>query len=248
MFLPQAMRQRNREAAEEQARSIERSGDKYQEALAEAARHHSTQEYLRAAKAYREAISLEPDDPTAYFNLGSALSASGGHDMEAAQRYLEAKERWPVGSELWAQAMAKAFDTLQLEQCADVAKPEWWDDEGIKALSARVVRAAPTNDVAANGRLADALSGQCCTWEAGPRSAAELTEAAVYFDRTEALCDAPAQKAALASNAGWCRQKAAAMSQVAAYTEIARGRPFSNFCRLEIARGRPYNGGFRVGY
>jgi hypothetical protein len=63
--------------------------------------------------------------------------------VEEAQRFLEAKERWPVGSERWAQATARAFSTLTQEACAEVAKPEWWNDEELKALSARVVRAAP---------------------------------------------------------------------------------------------------------
>ena len=32
--------------------------------------------------------------------------------MEAAQRYLEAKERYQVGSKNWAEAAARAFDRL----------------------------------------------------------------------------------------------------------------------------------------
>ena len=32
---------------------------------------------------------------------------------------------------------------LAQEECVEVSKPEWWNDEGLKALSARVVRAAP---------------------------------------------------------------------------------------------------------
>ena len=48
-----------------------------------------------------------------------------------------------MGSEGWAEATAAAFDMLTQEACAEVAKPEWWNDEGLKALSARVVRAAP---------------------------------------------------------------------------------------------------------
>jgi len=59
------------------------------------------------------------------------------------QRNLEAMERYPVGSEGWAEATAYAFDMLRHEECAEVAKPEWWNDEELKALSARVVRAAP---------------------------------------------------------------------------------------------------------
>ena len=86
-----------------------------------------------------------------------------------------------------------AFDLLKLEACADVAKPEWWNDEGLKALSARVLRAAP-ND-AAHFMRAMVLSGQCGAWEAGPRSAAELGEAAAHFDRCAVLTDAPAVKA-----------------------------------------------------
>ena len=64
--------------------------------------------------------------------------------MGAAQRYLEAKERHPVSSEYWAQATAMAFTVPIREECREVAKPEWWNDEGLKALSARVLlRAAP---------------------------------------------------------------------------------------------------------
>ena len=84
-----------------------------------------------------------------------------------------------------------------------MVKPEWWDDEGLKALSARVVRAA--NDVATNRMRADVLSGQCDAWEAGPRTAADLKKAAAHYERAATLCPAPAQKAALANNAAICR-------------------------------------------
>ena len=73
---------------------------------------------------------------------------------------------------------------LSQEVCAEVAKPEWWDDEGLKALSARVVRAAP--DVTqAHQMRALVLIGQHGAWEAGPRSAAELREAATHYDRAQ---------------------------------------------------------------
>ena len=130
--------------------------------------------------------------------------------MEAAQRYLEAKERYPVGSEGWADATANAFDTLRLEVCREVAKPEWWNDEGLKALSARVVRAAP-NEVGTNIMRAMVLRGDNDAWEAGPRSVAELMEAAAHYDRGAALCDAPAAKAQFVSLADWCRMAANAM-------------------------------------
>ena len=53
------------------------------------------------------------------------------------------------------------------------------------------------------------LGGQCGAWEAGPRPAVELKEAATHFDRALALCHAPALKAELANNAEWCRQAGA---------------------------------------
>ena len=57
--------------------------------------------------------------------------------MEAAQRYLEATERYPVSSEGWARATAEAFNMLIQDECAEVAKPEWWNDEGLKVCCRR---------------------------------------------------------------------------------------------------------------
>ena len=164
------------------------------------------------------AIALKPDNPVSYFNLGNVINQSG-HHAEAAPRFLEAKERWPVGSESWARATAHAFNVLTL--VAELAKPEWWNDEGLKALSARIVRAAP-NDVAANSIRADVLSGQSRAWEVKPRSATELEEAAAHFDLAAALCAAPVQKSILAGNADWCRNQAEAMRFS---TEVAAASP-----------------------
>ena len=94
--------------------------------------------------------------------------------------------------------------------CREVAKPEWWNDEGLKALSTKVVRAAP-NDEAANKMRAEVLSGICGAWEEGPRSAAELKMAATHYDRAAVLCRAPAVKALLIGAAGSCRSQAEAM-------------------------------------
>ena len=129
--------------------------------------------------------------------------------MEAAQPYLEAKERYLVDSEMWAQATAEAFNMLIQEECAEVAKPEWWNDEGLKALSARVVRAAP-DGLTAHQMRAEVLSGGRGAWGAEPRWVAELKEAATHFDRAWALCSAPAAKADLAGHAAWCRSQAGA--------------------------------------
>eukprot|EP00964_Phaeocystis_antarctica_P064045 scaffold38489_cov44-Phaeocystis_antarctica.AAC.2 len=204
-----AMQQRQREQAEEVARIAAQSGDAYDEVLAEGARYSSKEDWRRAARAYREAIALRPVRPEAYANLASALHNSG-HYVEAAQRYLEAKERYPAGSEMCARTTAWAFDMLRQEECAEVAKPEWWNDEGLKALSARGVRVAP-DDLQANQMRAMVLTGQAVAWEAGPRSAAELMEAATHFERAVALSPAPAGKAAFASGAVWCRSQAGLM-------------------------------------
>ena len=203
------VQQRAREAAEEQARIAAQSGDEYMELLAEGARYASKVDWRRSARAYREAIALRPDRPEAYYNLGAMLNNSG-HDVEAAQRFLEAKERDPVGSEGWAQATASVFNLLTREECAEVAKPEWWHDEELKAMSARVVRAAP-DDGMANQMRALVLRGQCTAWEAGPRSAAELKKAATHYERAAALHPAPAMKELLAGNAALCRRQAGTM-------------------------------------
>ena len=84
--------------------------------MAEGLRYASKEDWRKAARSFREAIALKPDDPTAYLNLGSMLSNSG-HSVEAAQRYLEAKERYPVGSEDWAKATAQVFDKCALPHC-----------------------------------------------------------------------------------------------------------------------------------
>ena len=93
--------QRAREIAEELARDAAQSGDAYDELMAEGARYASKDDWRRAARVAREAIALRPDRPEAYYGLGAALNNSG-HHVEAAERYLEAKERFPVDSEGWA--------------------------------------------------------------------------------------------------------------------------------------------------
>ena len=112
-----------------------------------------------------------------------------------------------MDSELWAGATAAAFNVLGQESCVEVAKPEWWNDEGLKALSARVVWAAP-DDSQTNQMRALVLSGHAGAWEVGPRSVAELKEAATQYDRAAALHPAPAGKAFLAGAADSCRRRA----------------------------------------
>ena len=92
------------------------------------------------------------------------------------------------------------------DECAELAKPEWWNDEELKALSARVVRTSP-DDWQAHHMRAVVLSGQDRAWETGPRSAAEFKETATHFDGAAALCNDSAEKARLTRNAEWCRRR-----------------------------------------
>eukprot|EP00964_Phaeocystis_antarctica_P039779 scaffold22752_cov52-Phaeocystis_antarctica.AAC.6 len=177
--------------------------------MADGARHASTQDWRKAARAFREAIALKPDQPVSYFNLGAMLSSSG-HHVEAAQRFLEATVRYPAGSESWAHATGSAFDLLRLPACDEVAKPEWWNDEGLQALSARVLRVAP-NDEGGNKMRAIVLSGMCDSWNVVPRSAADLKEAASHYERAAALSNSPAVKADRAGIAALCRSQAETM-------------------------------------
>ena len=185
--------QKAREVEEKSARHVPVA--KYMELLAEGVRYASQQDWHRAARSCRAAIALRPDEPVAYYNLGAALGNSE-HFVEAAHRFLEAKERFQVGSKDWAVATAGAFETLRLKECGEVAKPEWWNDKELKALSVRVVTAAP-DGLAANKMRAHVLSGQRSgAWEAGPqnslRLAADLREAAKHFERAAAAEPAPA--------------------------------------------------------
>ena len=91
-----------------------------------------------------------------------------------------------------------------------MAKPAWWNDEDLKALSKRAVRAAPNMSVA-QGMRALVLSGIGGTWEVWPRSAAELEEVAKHYERAAELIPAPAIKANRTDLAAWCRSQAEAL-------------------------------------
>ena len=91
-----------------------------------------------------------------------------------------------------------------------MAKPEWWNDEGLKALSARVVKAAP-NHLQPNTMRALVLSGLSGAWEVGPRSAAEQEQAAAHFERAAVMHTAPVTRAEFAKLAEVCRSQAEGM-------------------------------------
>ena len=112
-----------------------------------------------AKMAFREAIALKPHEPTVYFNLAQTLQKSGDV-VEAVQRYLEAQERFQLGSEEWAMATARAFYLLQHEPaCAKVAKPAWCcNDDGLTVeIASAVIKAAET-EARANNAAAEAAT------------------------------------------------------------------------------------------
>jgi len=111
--------------------------------------------------------------------------------------HLKAMELYGEGTEYWAASAASAFDLLKLEECDEVPKPEWWNNEGLKALSARVVALSP-DKCQPCGMRAYVLSGDAVFydghWNTGPRTAAEIKEAATWYRRAATLALAPAHK------------------------------------------------------
>ena len=167
------------------ARHAERTGDEFYKRCAHAmalnieGNHHAT------IKAWRKIVKEWPTRPGPYLNLGSVLQRSK-REAEAAQAYLKAMELSIEGTEGWQAATASAFELLKAAVCAEVPKPEWWNDEALKALSVRVVAAAtdearPACWMRARVPSGDAVSHAC--WDAGPRTAAEVTEAATWYHR-----------------------------------------------------------------
>ena len=71
-----------------------------------------------------------------------------------------------------------------------VALPDWWNDEGIKAVSARVVAAAAPGDHPAYRMRGFALAGEAlgmqkAHWGESLRTPEEMKEAATWFRRSD---------------------------------------------------------------
>ena len=76
--------------------------------------------------------------------------------------FLKAMELYPDGTEDWAESAACAFDQLMTPGCNEMPKPEWWNDEALKALSARAVAVAPDGYTSCTMR-ARVLTGDALT-------------------------------------------------------------------------------------
>jgi len=181
--------------AEEAARHAEETGDEYTKLGAAALALMGEEDHHAAAKAWRKIIKKWPDQPEAFFNLGVVLERAARR-VESAQMYLKAMELHEDGTKKWADAAASAFETLKLDECDDAPKPEWWNDEALKALSARAVALVP-DEPGTSSMRAHVLSGGTLSkrsWNAGPRTSGEVKEAATWFRRAATLAFTPSIK------------------------------------------------------
>jgi len=182
----------DRLVAERQARHAEKTGSEYSKRSAEAL---ALNDDLHAAdKAWRKIIKQWPQRAMPHFNLAMVLQLSGRY-LEAAPMFLKAMELYEDGTKDWAESAADAFNLLKSPDCGEVPKPEWWNDEALKALSARVVALAPDNHQTCAMR-AFVLEGHAlefeANWNAGPRAAAEVKEAATWYRRAARVTPTPA--------------------------------------------------------
>jgi len=186
---------RDRSIAEAAARRAEATGDEYDKRFAAAVAHMAEGDFNAAAKAWRKIIKEWPGAPGAYRNLAVSLQHAG-RLVEAAPLSLKAMELYKDGTEHWAHSAATAFNLLKTYDCDEVPKPDWWNDEGLKALSARVVVLVPNQQEACAMR-AYVLSGDVIPkdqWKVGPRTAAEIKEAAFWYRRAAMATRTPKEK------------------------------------------------------
>jgi len=226
--------------AESQERISETTGDERHKRTADALALATEGDYHAAVKAWRKLIKDYPDEPTWYFNLAVTLEYAGRF-AEAAPMFLKAMELREDGTERWAVAAAAAFNALKDEDCAEAPKPEWWNDEDLKALSARVVAAAPNFPNASTMRgaiLSGAVFAQ--SRNAGFRTAAEIKEAATWFrqaakvgysqadrqrnEERASLCDAVADPLLAKEEAEAAKARAAAEVEAAEALKVAEAK------------------------
>ena len=225
-----------RSIIEKVARRAERTGNEYSKRLSAALAIGLEGDLHGEAKAWRKIIKEWPAGPSPYHNLAVVLRESN-HNAEAAQMFLKAMELWEDGTKQWAESAASAFDVLKTEDCHDAPKPEWWNDEAIKALSARVVVGlAPDGHMqcAMRARVLCGAALDKAHWNVRPRTTAEIKEAATWYRRAAMLTLVPSAKLDYEQYASWCDEHAdpllakeeaeAAAARAAAEAEAAKAR------------------------
>jgi len=189
----------DRSVLEAYKRKAERTGNEYDKRCAAAVALMAEDDLNAAAKAWRKMINEWPHLPEPYHNLAFVMQRSG-RNMEAAQMYLKAMGLEEDGTVGWAKAVASAFDLLMTRDCDEMPKPEWWNDEALKALSARLAALVPGAMPGAHQPCvmrADVLCGDAlgkAPWNAEPRTAAEVKEAAKWWRRAATVIGIPAGK------------------------------------------------------
>jgi len=198
-----------RSLAEAEARRAEVTGDEYDKRFAAAMALNAESDHNASARAWRKLIKEWPEKPAPHANLAVVLDRSN-RSAEAAPMLFKAIELYEDGTEDWAEAAASAFDLLKSPDCRETPKPEWWNDEALKALSARVVASAPDSYMARAMR-ARVLSGDALDqahWNAGPRAAAEIKEAATWYRRAAMLSSSSEDKLRYEQHARRCDEVA----------------------------------------
>ena len=180
------------DTAQAVASMAENSESEYDTLLATGTKHVAAGNLRHATKAFSKAVALAPMDARAYLGLGQACARS--YDFKgAAQAWSKAAEVVPgfpdYNAEGWSMYVPRAFMMHSKTECEDVPKPAWWNDVALLELSAKVA-SLPTDRKADESPLegryfmrAMVLSAGTVkvTWQARPRTAAELKEAAKYW-------------------------------------------------------------------
>ena len=179
----------DRSVAERAARVAEQHGGELNQLQAHAASLMSNGDLSGAAKAWRKLIKLRPDLPDPYARLAMTLQRSNLF-LEACPLYLKAVELSEPGTEIWGTMVARAFGALRVnEDCAEVPRPAWWNDDDLKAISALAVAVCPddVNVYAMRAHVLLDIEAVLSSTSFEPRSAEELKEAALCFRRAADL-------------------------------------------------------------
>ena len=218
----------DRSLAEAEARRAEMTGDECHKQFADAYQLMADNDNHGAARAFRKSIKMEPEQPSPYFNLALVLDRSN-RPVEAVPMFLKAMqifgdaskscvaEKKSAALQNWARAAAHAFDLLKTSQCHDVSKPGWWSDDGLKALTARMVAVVPDISTVCVMRAAvlssPLLAHEHPPWiaDAESRKASDIKEAATWWRRGAELAWVSSETDEFHRYAAWCDETARLM-------------------------------------
>jgi hypothetical protein len=159
--------------------------------------------YGEAKQVLAQLIRDKPERPDAFFSLGWA-SAFSNDVIGSTTNFMAALERHEEGTTGWSECFVRVYDGLCQTRGA---RPSWWNDAGLKRLSALAVRAlrGQINESLALRTRAQILmahvdgagegqSPQAHLPPVSPRTKAELEEATRCFARWAALATSTEEK------------------------------------------------------